>query len=66
MIEAFRVEPTHEKQQEISKFLTSYWKNDVWKIDDSFLDELRPLKWSLTNKSIDFSLFPLLLESQKF
>ena len=60
MIEAFRVEPTHEKQREISNFLTSYWKNDVWKIDDSFLDELRPLKWSLTKKSIDFSFFPLL------
>jgi len=40
LIEAFRVEPTHVKQQEVSKFLTSYWKNDVWKIDDSFFDEL--------------------------
>jgi len=60
LIEAFRVEPTYEKQQEISRFLTSYWKNDVWKIDDSFLDELRPLKWSFTNKSVDFSPLPLL------
>lgn len=60
MIEAFRVEPTHEKQQEVSKFLTGYWKNDVWKIDDSFFDELRPLKSSLTNRSVNFSLFPLL------
>ena len=60
MIEAFRVEPTREKQQEIIKFLTSYWKNDVWKVDDSFFDELRPLKWSSTTKSVNFSTFPLL------
>ena len=58
MIEAFRVEPTSVKQQEIREFLTSYWKNDVWKIDDSFFDELRPLKWLLTNKSVNFSTLP--------
>ena len=60
MIEAFRVEPTLVKQQEIIKCLTSCWKNDVWKIGDSFLDELRPPKWSSTTKSVNFSFFPLL------
>ena len=60
MIKAFRVEPTRVKQQEIIKCLTSYWKNDVWKIDDSFLDELRPPKWPSTTKSVNFSVFPLL------
>ena len=60
MIEAFLVEPTYKKQQEISKFLTSYWKNDVWRVDNPFFDELRTLKWSKTAKSLDFSLLPLL------
>lgn len=58
MIEAIRVEPTYEKQQEISKFLTGYWKNDVWRADNPFFDELRPPKWSSTTKSVNFSLFP--------
>ena len=49
MIEAFRIEPTHEKQQEISRFLTSYWKKDVWNVDDSFFDELRSPKRTLVN-----------------
>ena len=60
MIEAFRVEPTHEKQLEINKFLTHYWKNDVWNVDDSFFDILRPEKWSSTTRSVYFSTFPLL------
>lgn len=60
MIEAFRVEPTCKKQQEISKFLTSYWKNDVWRVADPFFDELRTQKWLKTAKSLDFSPLPLL------
>ena len=60
MIEAFQVEPTHEKQLKINEFLTCYWKNDVWNVDDSFFDILRPEKWPSTSKSADFSTFPLL------
>jgi len=60
LIEVFRVEPTCKKQQEISKFLTSYWQNDVWQVDDPFFYELRTPKWSRPSKSVDFSPLPLL------
>ena len=60
LIETFQVEPTCEKQQEIREFLMSYWKNDVWDLDDAFFDEMRPEKWPLTTRSVDFSTFPLL------
>ena len=61
LIETFQVEPTCEKQQEIREFLMSYWKNDVWNVDDAFFDEMRPEKWSpAITKSVDFSTFPLL------
>lgn len=60
MIEIFKVEPVHEKQQEIREFLTCYWKNDIWNVNDTFFDKLRPEKWLLTTKAVDFSAFPLL------
>ncbi|EGD50120.1 hypothetical protein TheetDRAFT_3072 [Thermoanaerobacter ethanolicus JW 200] len=37
--------------------MSGYWGNDVWDIRDSFFDDLRPAKWSLSNKTIDFSSF---------
>ncbi|EGD50259.1 hypothetical protein TheetDRAFT_2933 [Thermoanaerobacter ethanolicus JW 200] len=54
---AYQVKPTVEKKQEIRKLLSGYWGNDVWDIRDSFFDDLRPAKWSLSNKTIDFSSF---------
>ena len=54
---AYQIRPTAEKKQEISAFLTGYWKNDIWDIRDSFFDNLRPKKFSLSNKTIDFSAF---------
>ncbi len=67
MNEAFQVKPIHEKQQEISWFLTGYLANDRWHIQDSFFDELRPEKWSMFNRVIDFSSFsPPLRNEVKF
>lgn len=54
---AYQIKPTVEKRQEISELLSGYWGNDIWDIRDSFFDDLRPTKWSLSNKTIDFSGF---------
>lgn len=54
---AYQIKPTVEKRQEITKLLSGYWGNDIWDIRDSFFDDLRPAKWSLTNRTIDFSAF---------
>ena len=64
MIKIFQVEPAHEKQQEIHGFLTSYWMNNVWNVDDAFFDKLRPQNWLLSAKSVHFSTFPLLLRDE--
>ncbi|KHO61891.1 hypothetical protein THYS13_23630 [Thermoanaerobacter sp. YS13] len=64
---AYQVKPTAEKRQEISELLNGYWGNDVWDIRDSFFDDLRPAKWSLSNKTIDFSTFsPSIKNEVKF
>lgn len=54
---AYQIKPTVEKRQEISELLSGYWDNDIWDIRDYFFDDLRPVKWSLSNKTIDFSGF---------
>lgn len=64
MNEAFQVKPIHQKQQEINSFLTGHWANDKWHIQDSFFDELRPEKWSMPNRVIDFSSFSPPLRSE--
>ena len=67
MNEAFQVKPIHEKQQEISWFLTGYWANDTWHIQDPFFDELHPEKWSMHDRVIDFTSFsPPLRNEVKF
>lgn len=64
---AFKIAPTPEKLSEISSTLTGYWQNDVWNITDSFFDDIRPEKWSLSNKTIDFSVLPVaFLDETKF
>lgn len=54
---AYQIKPTVEKKQEISGLLSGYWGNDVWDIRDSFFDDLRPAKWGISIKTIDFSAF---------
>lgn len=49
--------PAVEKRQVINNLLSDYWCNDVWDIRDSIFDNLRPLKWTKSNKTIDFSAF---------
>lgn len=51
----FRVKQIEEKRQEIIGFLTDYWGNDIWNITDPFFDEFRSPKWTLSNKTFDFS-----------
>lgn len=53
----YKVRPIEEKTQEISSFLTGYWENDIWDISDPFFDNLRPTKWELSSKRVDFSGF---------
>lgn len=64
MIKIYQVEPARGKQQEIHEFLTRYWMNDDWNVDDVFFDKLRPQKWPLSAKSVHFSTFPLLLKDE--
>lgn|GEM_PF-3232228 len=61
---AYQIKPTEEKKQEINNFLNSYWGNDVWDTRDTFFDDLRPSKWSLSAKTIDFSAFNSLIKNE--
>lgn len=54
---AYELKPLLEKKQEISDLLKGYWRNDVWDIRDSFFEDLRPIKWSSSNVTADFSRF---------
>lgn len=64
---SYQVKPIEEKRQEINDFLNGYWGNDAWDIRNSFFDDLRPAKWSPSNKTIDFSAFsPLIKDEVKY
>lgn len=60
----FNVTPTPEKTDEIKSLLIGYWQNDVWHVEDSFFDSMRPTKWIGVNKNIDFSILPVTLKDE--
>ncbi|BAF60092.1 hypothetical protein PTH_2659 [Pelotomaculum thermopropionicum SI] len=55
MSTVYRPVPTLAKLQEIEETLSGYWEKDRWVITDPIFDEFRPERWTLTNKTIDFS-----------
>ncbi len=64
---AYQVKPTVEKVTEINELLSGYWSNDIWDITDSFFDDLRSEKWSLSTKTINFSSFkPAIRDEVKY
>lgn len=64
---AYQIKATEEKKQKINNFLNSYWDNDEWDIRDAFFDDLRPSKWGLSAKAINFSAFnPLIKDEVKY
>lgn len=52
-----QIKPTAEKRLEISELLNSYWSNNIWNIKDPFFDNLRPVNWKSSSRTIDFSDF---------
>ena len=42
---------------EIHAALTGYWENDRWDVYDPFFDDIRPAKWSINNRTMDFTRF---------
>ncbi len=40
---------------EIHAALTGYWENDRWNVCDNFFDDIRPAKWSIKNRTMDFT-----------
>lgn len=64
---ALKITNTPEKIGEISSTLIGYWQNDIWYITGPFFNDMRPEKWSVRNKAIDFSILPApLREEVKF
>jgi len=59
----FKIARTAEKMNEINSSLVGYWQNDVWDINDSFFDDIRPINWNRT-KIIDLSSLPLVLRNE--
>jgi hypothetical protein len=62
-----RPAPTPAKLQEIGETLTGYWEKDMWDITDPIFDEFRSERWTLPNKTMDFTrLQPGIREEIKF
>jgi len=55
--------PTPKKKREIDDFLTGYWANDVWNVDDPFFEELKPETWNRA-KYLNFSMFQEIIKKE--
>ncbi|SHJ88243.1 hypothetical protein SAMN02745219_03552, partial [Desulfofundulus thermosubterraneus DSM 16057] len=67
MSTAYRPVPTPAKWREIEETMAGYWEKDRWDITDPIFDEFRSERWTLPNKTIDFSrLQPGIREEVKF
>lgn len=67
MSTVYRLVPAPAKLQEIEETLTGCWKEDRWDITDPIFDEFRSKRWTLPNKTMDFSrLQPGIREEVKF
>ena len=55
------------KVQELNRFISGYWENDIWDANDPIFNDFRKSDWGKTHRKMNFSDFsPMLKKEVKF
>lgn len=45
------------KVQELNRFISGYWENDIWDANDPIFNDFRKSDWEKTHRKMNFSDF---------